>query len=125
MRWKAPYWPALPTVTSVSPCWITSFGCAPETGSGWRRVGVIGVSLFCGWAPLAAKPVQLTLPVVVEEERDPPAGVQAEAVLHADTGQPGFSKIDRHLPSLGEFSAPPSDASLLLARDHAAPLAGA
>jgi hypothetical protein len=57
----------------------------------------------------------------VEDQRDPAAGVQAKAVLDADTGQTGFSEIDRHLPSLREFSAPPSDASLLLARDHAAP----
>ena len=32
--------PAFPTPTSVSPCWTTSPGCAPLTGSGSRRIAI-------------------------------------------------------------------------------------
>src|ERR687887_753143 len=39
-RLKAGYWPALPTVTSVSPRSTVSVGWAPVTGSGWRRMAI-------------------------------------------------------------------------------------
>src|SRR6266508_3661864 len=40
-RRNAGYCPALPTVTRVSPRSIESPGCAPVTGSGWRRIAMI------------------------------------------------------------------------------------
>ena len=40
VRRKAGYWPALATVTSVSPRCTMSWGCAPDTGSGSRRIAI-------------------------------------------------------------------------------------
>ena len=40
-RRNSGYWPSLPTVTSVSPSWMTSVGCAPVTGSGSRRIAMM------------------------------------------------------------------------------------
>src|SRR6185295_18199377 len=61
------------------------------------RLVVVQANDRCGLVVvLVAKEVDLPHPVVVQDDRQPSALGCAKAVLDSDTGQPGFSQIDRH-----------------------------
>src|SRR5918995_4368773 len=78
---------------------------AAEDGAELTRLVVVegdhGARLVVAGPP---EPVELPLSVVVQDQRDPAAGIQPEAVLDADARQAGLTKIDRHrslyLPSM-------------------------